>query len=204
MAVDFDIRDPKNQKLIMTYLIPVVILAAFFNFFIKPKLQELNNKRNELSTLQAQIDMVKQTLQSKEQLLNAKENLMAKYTELEALLPQEENVALLLDQFSMAEKDTKVYIVGFNAAETIEEVDKPYRANQYRVTIEAGFHQFASFMSRIMSLPRILSISDLRIMLNPAVSEETESYEGLEDQPRHLTIECVITSYVFKPSNDGS
>ena len=95
---------------------------------------------------------------------------MAKFDELEALLPTEENVAALLDQFSMVEKDAKVYVVGFNAAETIEEEDKPYRANRYRVTIEAGYHQFATFMSRIMALPRILSISELRIMLNPTVS----------------------------------
>lgn len=204
MAIDFDIREPKNQKLIMTFLIPVVILAAFFNFFIKPKIQELKDTNNEFSNLQTQIEKVQRTLQSKVDLLETRDNLMEKFDELEALLPTEENVAALLDQFSMVEKDAKVYVVGFNAAETIEEEDKPYRANRYRVTIEAGYHQFATFMSRIMALPRILSISELRIMLNPVVSEETEGYEGLEDQPRYLTIECIVTSYVFKTSNDES
>ena len=204
MAVDFDIRDPKNQKLIMIFLIPVVCLTAFFILVIKPKIQDLKDDTNELSNLQARIEKVQRTLQSKEDLLETRGNLMAKFDELEALLPPEENVAALLDQFSMVEKDTKVYVVGFNAAETIEEEDKPYRANRYRVTIEAGYHQFATFMSRIMALPRILSISELRIMLNPAVSEETEGYEGLENQPRHLTIECIVTSYVFKTPNDES
>ena len=204
MAIDFDIKDPKNQKLIMTFLIPVVILAAFYNFFIKPKSQELNNKKNELSNLQAQIEKVQGTLQSKEDLQKTRENLMAKFKELDALLPREENVAALLDQILMVEKDSKVFVVGFNAAETIEGDGKPYRANKYRITIEAGFHQFATFMSRIMALPRILSFSELRIMLNPAVSDETKDYEGLEDQPRNLTIECIVTSYVFKPPNDKS
>ena len=74
---------------------------------------------------------------------------------------------------------------------------KPYKENKYQVTIEAGYHQFAMFMSKIMSLPRVFSLSGLRISRNPMASEKMETFGGLEDQPRYLTIDCTISSYVY-------
>ena len=205
MAFEFDIRDPKNQKMIAAFLIPVVIIAVFYNFIIKPKMIEINSKKTEIAKLQVQINSIQKTLQSEVKLQETKNELMAKLKELDSLLPVKENVGMLLDQFVMVEKDAKVYLVGFNAIEIIEGGDKPYRANKYRVTVEAGYHQFATFMSKVMALPRILSLSDLNISLNPMMAEqEAESYEGLEDQPRYLTVECTLTSYVYKSTNDGS
>lgn len=198
MAINFDIRDPKNQKLIMTFLLPVVALAAFFQFMIKPKIADLKSRETELATIQRQLNQIQKSLKSQEQLRGEKENLTIKLKEMESLLPEEENVALLLSQFSMAEKDANVYLVGFNAAETVEGADKPYRANKYRLTVEAGYHQFADFISRILALPRIMSFSELRITLNPLLTEETDSYEGMESQPRHLKVECMLTTYLFK------
>jgi len=202
--MDFDIRDPKNQKIVAMFLIPVVILYAFFHFFVKTKVYELKREENKLNEIQDRVEMVERTLQSKEVLEKTKEELMIKFEELNSLLPEEEDVSELIDQFSMVERDSKVYVVGFDAAETIEGDGKPYRTNRYNLTIEAGYHQFANFMSRVMTLPRLLSFSELRIVRNPMVTESTESYEGLESQPRYLSIECTLSSYVFTNLDDGS
>ncbi|MBT4484790.1 MAG: type 4a pilus biogenesis protein PilO [Candidatus Latescibacteria bacterium] len=206
MAIDFDIKDPKNQKLIATFLIPVVILVAFFHFIIKPKMEEVKTKNTELVNLQAELNSVQKILKPIKELEVIKNNLLKKHAELENLLPAKENVAVLLNQFSMVEKDSKVYMVGFEAAETVEGDNKPYRANKYEITIEAGYHQFATFISNVLALPRLLSFSDLNITMNPSAQMKTESYEGFEDQPRYLTIECTLTSYVFKglSQNEGS
>ena len=206
MAIDFDIKDPKNQKLIITFLIPIVLLVAFFQVVIKKKMEEVKTKNTELVNLQAELNSVQKLLKPIEELEEIKNNLMEKHAELENLLPSEENVAVLLNQFSMVEKDSKVYMVGFEAAETVEGDNKPYRANKYEITIEAGYHQFATFISNVLALPRLLSFSDLNITMNPSAQMKTESYEGFEDQPRYLTIECTLTSYVFKglSQNEGS
>lgn len=198
MAIDFDIRDPKNQKLIMTFLIPVVILAAFFQFMVKPIRVDVTAKKAELADIQKNIDQVRKALKIPKELQAEKETLTIKLNELESMLPREDNVAVLLNQFSLVERDTNVYLVGFDAAEVVEEGGKPYKANRYRMTIEAGYHQFADFIAKVMALPRITSISDLRITINPMVTEETESYEGMENQPRNLTIECMLTTYLFQ------
>ncbi len=200
----FDIKEPKNQKLIAMFMIPVVILYAFFHFFVKTKIEELKTSEASLNEIRKRVESVQGTLKSKDVLEEIKADLMVKFDEINSLLPDEENVSLLLDQFSMVEMDSKVYVVGFNASGTIEGDGKPYRANNYNITIEAGYHQFSTFMSKIMALPRIFSFSELNIELNPRASEETESYEGLESQPRYLTIECTLTSYIFNKSDDGS
>jgi len=198
MAIAFDIKDPKNQKLIAIFLIPIVCIAAFFQFMVKPIIEEVNTKNGELATIQQKLDQIRKALKTPDELKEEKTKLTAKLEELEGFLPTEENIAALLNQFSVVEKDANVYLVGFDAAETVEEGGKPYRANRYRMTIEAGYHQFATFVSRIMALPRIMSFSDLRITMNPLVTEQTESYEGMESQPRHLTIECMLTTYLFQ------
>ncbi len=198
MAIDFDIRDPKNQKLVATFLIPVVILAAFFQFMIKPVIEEVNTQKAELTTIKEKMELVRKALKTPKELEKEKEVLTIKLKDLESLLPEDENVAVLLNQFSMVEKDSNVYLVGFNATETIEGGDRPYRANKYKLTIEAGYHQFATFISKVLALPRIMSFSDLRITMNPMITRETESYEGMENQPRHLTIDCMLTTYLFQ------
>lgn len=206
MAIDFDMKDPKNQRILATFLVPVVICYAFFHFMIKPKIDELKTKKAEVVTLKKRVNDIKKELEQPEKLSAEKETLMAKFKELEKLLPDEENVAALLDQFSIVENDSKVYMVGFEATETIDDENKPYRANKYRITIESGFHQFARFMSYVMTLPRILSFSELNISLNTELDKETEIPEGLEDQPRTLRIECTLTTYVFKSfdNDEGS
>lgn len=203
MAIKFDISDPKNQRILATILVPVVLFTLFFNFIIKPKMNELNSKKTEVVTIRNKVNDLKRKLESPEVLNKEKEILEAKLMDLEQLLPYEENVSSLLDQFNMIENDAKVYMVGFEAIETIDDESKPYRAIKYKITIESGFHQFARFMSYVMNLPRILSFSELNIS-HTRLNEQEEILEGLEDQPRYLTIECTLTSYVFKGFNGGS
>ena len=204
MALKIDFSDPKNQRIIATFLVPIVIFYAFYHFIIKPKINELNAKKAEVVTVSNRVSNIKRTLELPDKLLKEKETLQTEYDELEQLLPSEENVSLMLDQFSVIENDAKVYMVGFEATETIEDESKPYRENRYRITIESGFHQFSRFMGYIMSLPRIMSLSELNLSLNPTLDRNQEVYEGLEDQPRTLRIECILTSYVFKGFNDAS
>lgn len=198
MALNFDIKDPKNQKLLAIVSVIVVILFGFYHFMIKPILGEIETKKKEVQTLEQTLRTTKKSLKSPVELAAQKEMLEAKYAELEQYLPNEENVALLLDQLAEVEYEAKVYLVGFDATQTIEGDGKPYKANQYRVTIEGGYHQFVDFLSLLMSLPRILSISELRIAQNTNVQQDQEKEsEGPADQPRNLSIECFVTSYVF-------
>ncbi|MFA6472707.1 MAG: type 4a pilus biogenesis protein PilO [Candidatus Latescibacterota bacterium] len=198
MAIDFDIKDPKNQRMLATVIIAAALIYAFFNFVIKVKGQELKIKKAEVVTLTQNLSDMERGLQTKVILLAERESLQKKLKELETNLPEHENVAALLDQLSRVENNAKVYVVGFKADETVEGGGKLYQANKYKITIEAGFHQFAEFMSGIMALPRILSFSDMKISANPAAKEKAAANIGLEDQPRSLTIECTVTSYIFK------
>ena len=198
MAIEFDIRDPKNQRILAVFMSAVVLMYGFYNFMIKPKTVELINRKADIATIRNQLNTIRGTLQSRKNLLADKESLELKLVEIQTYLPEKENVAVLLDQFSMVENSTKVYMVGFKANETVEETDKPYLANKYKVTVEAGYHQFVEFMSGIMALPRILSFSELKITPNLNAPSSENVNEGLEDQPRSLSVECSITTYVLK------
>lgn len=198
MAIDFDIRDPKNQRILAVFMCGVVLMYCFHRFMINPKAVELKKTTEDIAALQNQLNTMRGNLQAKKILLADKESLELKLGELETYLPENENVAVLLDQFSMVENNTKVYVMGFKANETVEDKGKPYLANRYKVTIEAGYHQFVEFMSGIMALPRILSFSEMKISPNPNAPRSTDVNEGLEDQPRSLSIECSITTYVFR------
>lgn len=210
MPINFDIKDPKNQKLVAMFLVPIVVMYAFFHFVVQTKIEEVNKRNANIIELQNRLNNIEKTIGTKAALVAQKEELTKKFEELNSLLPSVENVSHLLDQFTAVEQESKVYLVGFNASEIVESEERPYRANKYKVTIEAGYHQFLRFMSSILALPRILSFSNIKMTMNPLAVEQTETYEGLEDQPRYLTIDCVLTSYVFKdidvekPSQEGS
>ena len=202
MALDFDFHDPKNQKLIIIFIIPILGLAAFFNFMIKPMMTSVTEKEAQISTFNSQINSTMRALASTDDLEQRHVELSTKLKELQELLPEEENVAELLDQFSIVERDSKVHVVGFEALSIISGGDKSYRANNYEVTLDSGYHQYATFMSGIMALPRLFSFSEIRIEQNEDRQGE-EMHEGLEDQPRNLRIECTLTSYVFEASAGG-
>lgn len=198
MAINFDIRDPKNQQLLAACMIVVVALYGFYHFMLLPRIEELGQVKSEIVTIQGRLNTMRGSLQDRKKLESDKETLDGKLEELQTFLPDNENVAVLLDQFSMIENATKVYVVGFKASETTDESGKLFLANKYKVTIEAGYHQFVEFMSGITALPRIMSFSEVKISRNPNAPSSEDIYEGLEDQPRSLTIECSITSYIFK------
>ena len=203
MAIDFDIRDPKNQKLIMTFLIPVVIIAAFFQFMVKPIKEDVAVKKGELNTVRQKLAAVKRSLKTIDALAAEKDMLEIKLASIESLLPTEENVAVLLSQFSAVERDSNVYLVGFDVQERIEGGERSYKANKYRMTVECGYHQFARFIGSIMQLPRILSFSDLNISMNVFEDAVTENYEGLETQPRNLKVEWTLTTYLYQEVASG-
>ncbi len=198
MALDFDFKDPKNQKMIMTFLIPLVAIAAFFQFVVKPVNDTLAAKKVELASSENQLDLIKKSLKTVKDLEEEKAAMTAKLVELQNLLPDQENVAGLITMFSEVERDANVYLVGFEATQAVEGGDKPYKENRYRMTIEAGYHQFADFVSKVMALPRIMSFSDMRITINPIAKTVDGAYEGMENQPRNLTIECVLTTYLYQ------
>ncbi len=198
MAIEYDIRDPKNQRLLAVCMVVVVALYGFYHFMVKPAHEELKQVAAETLTIRTRLNSMRGALETRKKLLADKESLEQKLAELRDFLPDHENVAVLLDQFSMVENATKVYVVGFKASETVDESDQPYQANKYKVTVEAGYHQFVEFMGGMMALPRIMSFSEMKIGMNPNAPHRGEINEGLEDQPRSLTIECSITSYIFK------
>lgn len=204
MALNLDIKDPKVQRILASILVSIVAIYGFYHFVVQPKMKLLAEKRAEVVTVSKRVNDTKKTLEDPGKLQEEKVTLQARYEEMEQLLPSEEDVSLLLNQFSLLENDAKIYMVGFVAAGTVEEGDKPYKANRYRITIESGFHQFTQFMGYIMNLPRIMSFSELTITPNQSLLETEGIQEGLEDQPRNLTIECTLTSYVFKNLNEVS
>jgi len=198
MPINFDFKDPKNQRMIATFLVPIVALAAFYHFMIRPLNEKKALKKSELVLVRQNVAQLKQIFDKKDDLEREKVELTAKLGELESLLPSQDNIAVLLNQFSMVEKDSNVYLVGFDSQQSIVDGEKPYRQNIYNLTFEAGYHQFATFVTKLMALPRIISFSELRITLNPLETIEGDSYEGLENQPRHLKIECVLTTYLYR------
>jgi Tfp pilus assembly protein PilO len=202
MAIDFDFKDPKNQKLIAAFMIIVVALFASFNFVIKPVRANLRTKKAEAAEIQKKIDSILNILQEPQKIEQMKLMYQARVEELDAILPVKEEIPELLDQISLIEKETRVHLMGFNALDTIDDGARPYISHRYSIKLEAGYHQFGNFMSRLTTLQRLLSISDLIITVNQLAGTQ-EKYEGLEEMPRNLTVEFVLTSYVFRNLQAG-
>ena len=66
MALNFDINDPRTQKTLAILMVPILLLALFYNFMIKPKTKEIDKKTAEVKAVNQQLQRLKSTLKSPE------------------------------------------------------------------------------------------------------------------------------------------
>jgi type IV pilus assembly protein PilO len=154
--------DPKQRNALIVGILTVALFYVFWSYWRAPRSEELLEKQARLEQLEqnnrmAQIQVARGGTELEERLVEYERHV----DRLEALIPQSEEVAALLNQISAAARQT-----GVSDPEFRPEPSEPgafYTKESYEIAVIGEYHEIGRFLTTIASLPRIITPVDLEL-----------------------------------------
>jgi type IV pilus assembly protein PilO len=189
--------DPKQRNALVLGILTVAFFYLFWAYWYSPRRTEIE----ELTTQKEQLDLENRRAQRLS--VRGGEDLEERLTQyeqhvfrLERLIPQEEEVAALLNDITAEARRTGVDLN--NLEPQPEEAGAFYTRKTYELTVIGDYHDIGRFLSNIASLERIITPRDLdlspfegnRDVLNP-------------DFETPLQASLRIQTYVLPPGGSG-
>lgn len=142
-------------------LIAIIIFGIFFLFHFRPKNEELKELRVErikvekdvvrLRAKKDQLDIIEEELKLMSTTLN----------ELEAIMPQKEEIDVILRQIQQLANDTRLNITKFVPK---GEIAKDFYAEKpISIEITGNYHNLGIFFDRLSNFSRLFNIEDFSI-----------------------------------------
>ena len=168
--------DPKQRNALLIAVLVAAGFFAFWTYWYSPRQLEVEEMTARLDQLEqnnrlAQIVVARGGTELEERLAEYERHV----DRLEDLIPQSEEVAALLNQISAAARET-----GVTDPEMTPEPDEPgdfYTKESYEIAVVGDYHDIGRFLTRIASLSRIITPTDLELtrfqgdqsLLNPEI-----------------------------------
>ena len=156
-------EDPAQQKRLLIGLLPLLALFAYWYFLhdgqYKPELTAMETRLEALETRNSQARMRAPQSRALEERLTQFERHIQR---LEELVPRDEEVSQLLNTISERADQMGVTIGRFNPGDT--NAGTHYNRRTFEMTVRGTYHDVASFLTEIGSLPRIITPIDLHLV----------------------------------------
>jgi type IV pilus assembly protein PilO len=177
-----------RQKLILGGLVVAVILYAGYTWVYSPRAEQLAGMEERLESLQTQNRTARILIEQGGEA--AVEDRLTEYSDqlvrVEGLIPSAEELPDLLDAISTEARRTGVELSLIQP--TGAAVAEFYTRRTYDLAVLGSYHQVGEFLTRVGSLPRIITPIDLNVTL-----QEGELRDG---SPR-LEARFAIETYVL-------
>lgn len=177
-----------RQKLILGGLVVAGALYVGFTYVYSPRVENLTAMEERLESLQAQNRTARILVEQGGE--GAVEDRLAEYSaqlvRVEGLIPSAEELPDLLDAISTEARRTGVDLTLIQP--TGAEVAEFYTRRTYDLAVLGSYHQIGEFLTRVGSLPRIITPTDLNMTV-----QEGEVRDG---NPR-LEARFAIETYVL-------
>jgi Tfp pilus assembly protein PilO len=186
-------RDKKVQSGLAILLVGAVLVGGWGKYIHMP----LNDQRNRLETdvgdkerklqtlnaLTPQLDRIRAEIQAKSILLDS----------LRSIFPDQKEVPKLIHEITRLAAASEIHTTKFTPMTDVQQ--EYYVENRYQLGMWGGYHQFATFLSRLANLRLIINLSDVRLVAHPALMTVLKEIDGAEE-PEH-TIEASFTLTTF-------
>jgi len=154
---------PLMQKIAFVVLILVGIVVLFYYYVVEPKSIEIANLQGEIGKLDTEIQTLTIKVKHLDELIAANKQLEIELAKKKERLPPEEEAVMLLKQVSdlgiRLGLDVKLWKPGTKS----EDPSKLFVRLPVNVEMSGGYHTAALFFDRINSLPRIVTVSNLKM-----------------------------------------
>jgi type IV pilus assembly protein PilO len=154
---------PLMQKVAFLFLVLAGIGVAFYYYVVEPKSTEIAGLQGEIGKLDTEIQTLTIKVKHLDELIAANKQLEIELAKKKERLPPEEEAVMLLKQVSDLGIRLGLDIKLWKPSGKSEDPSKLFVRLPVNVEVAGGYHTAALFFDRINSLPRIITVSNLKM-----------------------------------------
>ncbi len=154
---------PATQKAALLFLLLGGIIAAFYFYIAEPKSEIIAVLEAENSKLESEIQTLTIKVKHLDELVAANKQLEIELAKKKERLPPEEEAIMLLKQVSDLGVRLGLDIRLWKPGAPTEDASKLFVKMPVNVEVSGVYHTAALFFDRINRLPRIITVSGLKI-----------------------------------------
>ncbi|HEX2093212.1 MAG TPA: type 4a pilus biogenesis protein PilO [Longimicrobiaceae bacterium] len=195
--------DPQQRRKLLMYTMVVLGLSyLFYDYIYTPKATELTELRTRLEQVEDQNRTARAlasgagTGEVESRLTLYREQLQA----VEGLIPSSEELPDLLDAISAEAQRTGVEVILIQPVGATEETY--YTRREYDVAVLGGYHAIGEFLTRIASLPRIVTPTNLTLAPVRAAGPDPAEQSGRLEA--RFSIETYVLSSTENAADDAN
>jgi type IV pilus assembly protein PilO len=157
--------------------------GVFWNFYAVPTRAAIDARRQELSTIRAELDKGLATARRLPQFRQDVAKLEVDLERLRAVLPEEKDVADLLRRIQGMATQSNLTIRGFTPrAVATKQMHAEWPIG---LQLEGNYHDLGGFLERISKFPRIINVNEISI--------KSREQQGAAT----ISAECTATTFVL-------
>ena len=154
---------PLVQKLGLLVMVLAGIIVGFYYYVAEPKSMEIAGLQGAIGTLDSEIQMLTIKVKHLDELIAANKQLEIELAKKQERLPPEGEAVMLLKQVSDLGIRLGLDIKLWKPSPKSEDPSKLFVRMPVNVEVSGGYHTAALFFDRINSMPRIVTVSGLKM-----------------------------------------
>ena len=154
---------PLVQKVGLLLMVLAGIIVGFYYYVAEPKSTEIAGLQGEIGALDTQIQTLTIKVKHLDELIAASKHLEIELAKKKERLPPEEEAVMLLKQVSDLGIRLGLDIKLWKPSSKTEDPSKLFVKMPVNVEVSGGYHTAALFFDRINALPRIVTVSGLKM-----------------------------------------
>ena len=154
---------PFMQKAAFLVLVLAGIVVMFYYYVAEPKQIEIAGLQGEIGKLDSEIQTLTIKVKHLDELIAANKQLEIELAKKKERLPPEEEAVMLLKQVSDLGIKLGLDIKLWKPGAKSEDPSKLFVRLPVNVEVTGGYHTAALFFDRINTLPRIVTVSNLKM-----------------------------------------
>ncbi|TKB65148.1 MAG: hypothetical protein E8D47_09195 [Nitrospira sp.] len=164
-AINLDILRsiPLVQKVGLLLMVLAGIIVGFYYYIAEPKSAEIVALQGSIGTLDSEIQTLTIKVKHLDELIAAHKQLEIELAKKQERLPPEEEAVMLLKQVSDLGIRLGLDIKLWKPSPKSEDPSKLFVRMPVNVEVSGGYHTAALFFDRINAMPRIVTVSGLKM-----------------------------------------
>jgi len=187
MALQIDIKNPKQQMMILMVLGAILAVILYFSLLLKPQVAGVFSIAMKNNKMKCDLKSVENDISNIERYKKEIANYKDKVEKYERMLPAEQEIPSLLENLSSMARSSGVKIVGITPVQVKENKAKDehiYQETPILISAKSGYHELGSFLASLESSDRFMKVVDIDIKSNRTT-------------PKKHDVELLVLTYVL-------